>query len=778
MSQRNVVNLSQFDKSRNVLSAAEVLFILHQCRDQLCIEVDRVWNERRGQIEDDLLNFADRSPLLETRNLYYAVQNLLRNRNESLSVALRSQFVMQFDKQIQVDAQVEKTASSVDLNLSLVDEAAFEESLALSKTATRMQASAVEALAALDQRMAALLNQAHNKSATNPLAPKAVCDAFLEACKVVEATPNMRLVLLQHFDAHLVPAIAAIYQQLNQYLVDKGVLPTIKIGATAPRERHQVASSNNAGGSNNNVGTGGGEALGADGSGIDVFALLQQLLSQQFAQGGHAQAAGQGWTGAAFAPVGGGVPTAMLHGEPIALGAQIATLTSLQRGQYTGMVNAGFDPALIQAGTSNVLRDMRDAGLVQVDNQADSLTIDIVAMLFDYVFDDEHIPAELKALIGRLQIPVLKVAMLDKQFFSKKSHPARRLLDEIARVSVGWHNQGEYNTALYAQINTIVSAVLNDFTDDATVFEHLLLDLQDFVTTHEADAESAVAETAHIIENAERAQLAQVVVQDEINNALANYTALPEVVREFVQTIWQQVLMQAYMQASELGEAWQQAVQTMQNLIWSVMPKLNNEDRLKLVAMLPTLLNQLRDGLQRLDIDSVRRDAIFAGLVACHAVAVKAGLQASVVALNDVEMAKAIEATQVDAPDVLPEMLALDNAVENLDDMLVVAAPSSFETETDEGIDDEYTEQARCLKKGEWLAFERPDGSTRQVRLSWVSGLRGMYLFTNNQGLDAMTIALPRLAARLRAGEARVIKSSSLTERAVERLIGKLQGRG
>jgi hypothetical protein len=352
------------------------------------------------------------------------------------------------------------------------------------------------------------------------------------------------------------------------------------------------------------------------------------------------------------------------------------------------------------------------------------------------------------------------------------------LLDEIARVSVGWHNQGEYNTALYAQINTIVSAVLNDFTDDATVFEHLLLDLQDFVTTHEADAESAVAETAHIIENAERAQLAQVVVQDEINNALANYTALPEVVREFVQTIWQQVLMQAYMQASELGEAWQQAVQTMQNLIWSVMPKLNNEDRLKLVAMLPTLLNQLRDGLQRLDIDSVRRDAIFAGLVACHAVAVKAGLQASVVALNDVEMAKAIEATQVDAPDVLPEMLALDNAVENLDDMLVVAAPSSFETETDEDIDDEYTEQARCLKKGEWLAFERPDGSTRQVRLSWVSGLRGMYLFTNNQGLDAMTIALPRLAARLRAGEARVIKSSSLTERAVERLIGKLQGRG
>ncbi|MEQ1668278.1 MAG: DUF1631 family protein, partial [Sulfuriferula sp.] len=117
---------------------------------------------------------------------------------------------------------------------------------------------------------------------------------------------------------------------------------------------------------------------------------------------------------------------------------------------------------------------------------------------------------------------------------------------------------------------------------------------------------------------------------------------------------------------------------------------------------------------------------------------------------------------------------ALDNVVESLDDSLGGSPLSS--TEMDE--DDEHTERARCLKKGEWLVFDNADGSTRNARLSWVSGLRGMYLFTNNQGLDAMTIALPRLAARLRAGEARVIKANSLTERAVERLIGKLQGWG
>lgn len=766
MSQRNVVSLPQFDKSRNVLSAAEVLVILNQCRDQLIADVDSAWNERRDQIEDDLLNFADRSPLLETRNLYYAAQSLLRNRNESLSAALRKHFVAQFDKQIQGGDQLGKAESSLDLNLSLVDEDAFEESLALSKAATRMQANSVEELVALDQRVAALLQQSHSKSAVNPLAPKLICDAFLEACQSVDATPRMRLVLLQYFDNYLAPMMPGFYRKVNQYLVDKGVLPTIKIGAAAPRERHRAPAANY----NSTAST--LSATGMD-EGVDVFALLQQLLTKPFANtqvGGAQGLLPQSWLGGGVGAMGG----SNVNLSPVSLSEQIASLTTLQRGQYTGVVNTAFDPALIQAGTANVLRDIRDAGLIQVDNQAENLTIDIVAMLFDYVFDDDNIPAELKALIGRLQIPVLKVAMLDKQFFSKKSHPARRLLDEIASVSVGWTHTGEYNAALYEKINSLVLAVLNDFADDAEIFERLLLDLQNFVATHEADAQSAVAETTQIIEMAERAQLAQVVVKDEITRALTSSLELPEVIVEFVQTIWQQVLMHVYMQEVELGTAWQSALETMRNLIWSVAPKLNNEDRLKLVAMLPTLLNQLRDGMGFLEIDTARRDAIFSGLVACHAIAVKAGLQVQAAPVNDAEMSKAIEAAQFDVPDVLPEVVALDNAVESLDDSLGESSLSA--TEMDE--DDEYTEQARCLKKGEWLAFDNADGSARNARLSWVSGLRGMYLFTNNQGLDAMTIALPRLAARLRAGEARVIKANSLTERAVERLIGKLQGRG
>ena len=45
--------------------------------------------------------------------------------------------------------------------------------------------------------------------------------------------------------------------------------------------------------------------------------------------------------------------------------------------------------------------------------------------------DSGVIPDAIKALIGRLQIPILKVAILDKKFFSNKTHPTRKLLDSL-----------------------------------------------------------------------------------------------------------------------------------------------------------------------------------------------------------------------------------------------------------------------------------------------------------------------------------------------------------
>ena len=765
--QHNVVNLTQFDKNRKMLSPAEILLLLNECRDRLIGSIEQTWGEKRTRIENDLLDIAENSPILENRNWYYQAQGLLRNRNESLTSALRSHFTARVDSQVRgsVAGIFGVQDSEFDLDLSLVDEAAFEESLAISKSASRMQMDAVEELAALEQRVGALLHNSQVKNELNPFAPKGLCEAFLAACKEVETSSKVRLILLQHFDAHIAPVLPKIYQGINQYLVEKGILPSIKVGMTGARERHRNVKTNQEA----------GFVESAEGvtDNVDVFALLQQLLTRQMPQ----PTQGGSWAGGVQQNDGMSRSDSFPAGQSQISHNQIASLTMLQRGQIAGNMVTSFDPALIQSGMTNVLRDIRDAGLIRVENRGDDFVIDIVAMLFDYVFDDENIPVALKALIGRLQIPVLKVAMLDRQFFSRKSHPARRLLDEMANVAVGWTETGEYNAALYVKISEIVQSVLNDFADDASIFETLLQDLETFVATHEVEAQSAVDETAQVIETAERAQLAGVIVHELINRTLTENQAVqqsglndfvvPELIIEFIRITWQRVMLEIYTREGEQSTAWQTALKTMRDLLWSVTPKLNTEDRLALVSMLPELLKQLRDGMNAIRLDPGQREVIFSGLVACHALAVKAGLQTTA-KLSSVDAdAYSTALTQVSSKS--------ESDVETIDE---ITEHFDFSVDPIESLEeDEFTELARGLKKGMWLEFTNPDGGNRAARLSWVSSLRGVYLFTNNQGLNAITIALPRLAARLRTGEARVIKTTSLTERAVDRLIGKLQGR-
>ena len=94
----------------------------------------------------------------------------------------------------------------------------------------------------------------------------------------------------------------------------------------------------------------------------------------------------------------------------------MSSLTQLQQsGLGCGATSGSPEPV---AGSNmappNVLREIRSLGLVPTLDQAGDMTLDIVAMLFDYILDDKNLPDPVRMLIGRLQIPVLKVALISE----------------------------------------------------------------------------------------------------------------------------------------------------------------------------------------------------------------------------------------------------------------------------------------------------------------------------------------------------------------------------
>ncbi|MBS0583442.1 MAG: DUF1631 family protein [Proteobacteria bacterium] len=58
--------------------------------------------------------------------------------------------------------------------------------------------------------------------------------------------------------------------------------------------------------------------------------------------------------------------------------------------------------------------------------------IDMVAMMFSFIQQDQALPAAVQALLSRLQLPYLRLALSEPQMFFDAEHPARALMDHLA----------------------------------------------------------------------------------------------------------------------------------------------------------------------------------------------------------------------------------------------------------------------------------------------------------------------------------------------------------
>ena len=64
-------------------------------------------------------------------------------------------------------------------------------------------------------------------------------------------------------------------------------------------------------------------------------------------------------------------------------------------------------------------------------------TIEVVALLFQHILTEERLPAAI-VWFARLQMPVLRVAVSEPDFFATLNHPARALIDRMGSCVMGF----------------------------------------------------------------------------------------------------------------------------------------------------------------------------------------------------------------------------------------------------------------------------------------------------------------------------------------------------
>lgn len=677
-------------------------------------------------------------------------------------------------------------ARTIDFStLSLVRTEDMDVTVTVDSMVARARLKYAAPLGLLRRRYAHLFPKSEVNEGNMPLDPLCISTAFKDAIAPLEMDVTQKIILLRAFQAQVLDYLGALLDEANEVFISAGVLPGLKVAVTpdASKKPKPKAPATPAG----KAATPAAQAANTE----QIFSFLQGVLGQAGAgvpggpvAGGQyhgGQYVGGGGIGALPASaIGGSIAAVPITPQHIAATAVVesvetpdlvAKLSDIQQFQpKSPLAQDASMPTVAEVRTS--IRDnlRSDDKRVEAINRGDEDVINLISMLFDFILDDDDLPTAMKALIGRLQIPLLKVAILDKSFFQAETHSARRLLNALAKAGIGWSSRDPGGDALYAQIEKVVIRILNDFSDDLSLFDELYEEFISFFDQQKNREETVDKRTRETEEGRARAELARAMVQQTLNRRLAG-KQLPPVVVRLLQDAWRNVLYINCLKEGTESENWRQAVKVVDAVIWSVLPQPGADWTARLQSLAPKLVNSLKKGLAGVHYDSLQSETLLRELGEVHAGFLK-GESTRVVTVMDPRVAQDKPvAGQVSAADMTASSAAVAEAV-----VLPQAeiTPPAQDTLPE---DSEYVVIVNRLNVGSWIEFI--DGNTVD-RHKLVARIRSVdkLIFANRRGVKVGEMSGMKLAVDLSLGRARLVQESQLIDRALESMIGSLRTLG
>ncbi len=370
--------------------------------------------------------------------------------------------------------------------------------------------------------------------------------------------------------------------------------------------------------------------------------------------------------------------------------------------------------------------------------------------------------------------------MLDKSFFSRGSHPARRLLNEIATAAMGWGDQDEaQRDSLYQKIEQVVTRLLNDFVDDPGIFSELLADFLAFTGDERRRSELLEQRTRDAEEGRAKAEMARQEVEQVLNERLLGKT-LPEVVVRLLQEAWSKVLLLTCLKHGTKSEQWDAALATMDDLIWSVAPHDDPESRERLLKLVPSLLKALREGLVSAAFDPFSTGEFFTQLEALHVQALQQfdqpSAQPAPVAVPP--SSAAITGGRFEpSPSKPASEPAAPAMIEVVEEIMLLAPGESREQEPEINLadNDEALMQVDNLRVGSWVEFQEDEEHKLRCKLAAIIKPTGKYIFVNRTGMKVLEKTRMGLAIEFRRDAIRLLNDTLLFDRALESVIDNLR---
>jgi hypothetical protein len=426
------------------------------------------------------------------------------------------------------------------------------------------------------------------------------------------------------------------------------------------------------------------------------------------------------------------------------------------------------EPVVVQRVAEEMRQQSAELkGKAQTD--AEKAIIELVALMFQAILEEDRIPTGIRVWFARLQMPVLRIALSEADFFTKMDHPARQLIDHMGSCVLGFDASGISSAVMETEVKRIVQVIEQYPETGVRVYQRVYEEFQAFLKTH-LTSKPVTQKLVGVAEQVEQRETLTIQYTIELRNQIKDMAVHGDI-REFLFKVWAEVLAVSAMRQGPKHEDTLLLKKTATDLIWSASAKPNRADRARVIADLPDLLQALRSGMA---LTNMPQDEQEANIKALSAVLVDAFMSKTQPIAEAQIKALALRLANLEdyITDDGSEELPLD--AQTIEELLGIDA-SSLDVISEGGgeANPDMVDWARRLDIGSWFTLSYKMKKI-QVQYVWRSPLGHLHLFVAGSG-QSYLMQTVRLAGYLQVMLLEPHEREPLTLRATREAMGKIE---
>ena len=786
-----------------------------QCIDAALSDSNALIRRVAKQVVESFQTHAESALSSRDRQHYSDLVFVLRQAEGELIHAFVAQFSALLQEEIQGKPATRTKPAELRLDqLTLVGDESMQEDVEVSQLIRMIESGAEWEIRDLNSRMESLRQSDGTRQGgaaqTNPLRPEVFGRSLQRALGSLDVDHEARLALLRAFGLAMTSALKETYNSYNGRLEAAHIAPArYSVRTSGPRSpvRPQPDRAGQGGepvagpaGPGPSEQAGAEAQMGADGTLQlgDVQRLLQSYATASGMQGLHASPGMQ-----AMAPTDDDrAGPQSTFGQAMQTGMQTAMLRSalarLTQANRLG-VGDGFAPVsghqAADAAPINIIEHYRQELQAATSRPLERLTIDVVSLMFDHILADPRLLPRVRAALGRLQIPILRLALADAGVFSSRNHPTRRLINRIASYSAGYVSTDEVAArGLLDWLDGMVETIVNADGEGEAVYALQLERLEAWIAQRTLETQERAQDAVEALRRAEFRTVLGAALSRHVTSLLAHLD-LDDYLKDFMRGPWTAVLVESVLRHGEDAEPTRNFKQTGSDLLWSVQAKSGETQRKDLLRRLPELVRHLEAGLALIEWSQDHRNAFFSALMRTHAQAIRGEGMASSDPTADAYLLQSEwdrllqlppgQATlgamdEVQLPDEDRQRTGLIDVLDLQLDLSSPAPPPGSDmgagiTSTLLAIDQPLA-FIDSLQEGQWVHWFLQGGWTR-AQLAWRSPQGLFFMFTSRVGGQSHSLTRRAFERLLKSGLMLPLEDKNLMDRAVEGVFSGLRQR-